>query len=73
MEAVRVRARGSMAAILGGKVAHSVETMDPKALKLSAGARSFPQAKVHRSVEMTSTLSVESGPLQNSCLFLPVV
>lgn len=41
METVRVRAGGSMAAILGGKVAHSVEIMDPKPLKLAAGAPSL--------------------------------
>lgn len=46
MEAVCVRASGSMAAILGGKVAHSVGIMDPKPLKFSAGALSFPLAKV---------------------------
>lgn len=53
MEAVRVRARGSMAAILGGEVAHSGGKMDPKPLKLPAGARSFPRVKVHCSAEMT--------------------
>lgn len=64
MEAVCVRDSGSMAAILGGKVAHSVEIMDPKPLKFSAGALSFPLAKVHCPVEMTSTPTVHGSAPQ---------